>query len=70
MAFILLRLFYFIYFLGSAVILYNLISQMLFSKQSVDSSFVLSRLGLAILWPLALFSRPGRKKIFKLVRRI
>ena len=70
MTFILLRVFYGLYFLGSALIFYNLVSQLLFRSEPLDDRRMLLQILLILTWPLALLSRSGREQFFKVVGRL
>ncbi len=70
MAFVLLRLFYGIYFLGSAIILYHLVSVLLFKKDGLKNDWGIKLALLLFFWPLAIFSKEGRQQLCELRRKI
>ena len=63
MAFIILRVFYGLYFLGTAVIFYHILSNLIFRKPGVSHSVGFEQALLLFFWPLAFFSQNGRKKL-------
>ena len=65
-----MRLFYGIYFLGSTLIVYHLLSRFIFKRETVSLPYLRDQFLLILFWPLALISRPGRKKLLKLSKKI
>ncbi len=62
---ILLRIFYLIYFLGIALFIYHALSRMLFSSGGFLKKLAAlgKEIAFSVVWPLALFSKDGRKKL-------
>lgn len=66
MAFVLLRILYGLYFFGTAVIFYHLISTLVFKRDGLEEAAAFERVLLLFFWPLAFFSPSGRQKLKKL----
>ena len=63
-AFLIMRFVYGLYVILALLILYRTLSLLLFHAETRSWKFALEGIGFAIIWPLALFSRNGRRKLF------
>ena len=58
-----MRVIYGIYVVVGALIIYRSLSQMIFHPEFRRPGFFFKRVGLAIIWPLGLLSKNGRKSL-------
>ena len=70
MVILLMRLFYGVYFIGLWICLYHILSQLFFNKNSQQTQLGLDSFIMAFLWPLALFSKSGRKRLKKFSKEL
>ena len=70
MTIMLMRLFYGVYFIGIAILVYHLFSLLVFQKEKAEPKTWLARILLIPIWPLALFSAAGRDVLKHVMRRI
>ena len=71
MGMMLLRVFYFTYFFGVALIILSRVSNLIFSHGQLPERFraFFAGIALALVWPLALFSRHGRRRLLLTFKR-
>ena len=70
MAILLMRLLYGVYFIGFWICFYHFISQALFAPETLRKNVSWQNFILVVFWPLALLSRPGRKQLSDLTKKI
>lgn len=59
-----------VYFIGVALLLLNSLSGLLFRPTGEEASKTVSSVLLVPVWPLALFSAPGRERLLKRVNTL
>lgn len=70
--YVILRVLYTIYFIGAAVIVWHLVSTLIWENKTAKDHlrYTLAHLLLALIWPLAVFSRAGRQRLVLAMRKI
>lgn len=72
MSYVIIRLLFNIYLIGNGFSIGNALSCLLFAKWKIKRKtyYFLERLMFAVLWPIAIFSTPGRKKLYQSLNKL